>query len=101
MPWGLYDTTGRKSIGSAQIKAGDIPGPGYHLYKMGRFPIGPGHYVYFFWSWVIQCDVDPEGKPGELYDIYARIKFEGPMFPHAKPDQKNAICVERVVLVKE
>jgi hypothetical protein len=100
MPWGLYDTINRKSIGSSTIKAQDIPGPGYHLYKMGRFPIGPGHYVYFFWSWVIQCDVDPEGPPGQLYDIYARIKFEGPMFPHGKPDQKNAICVERVILVR-
>ena len=100
MPWGLYDTIKRKGIGNTALKPTDIPGPGYHLYKMGRFPIGPGHYVYFFWSWVIQCDVDPEGPPGQLYDIYARIKFEGPMFPYGNPDQKNAICVERVVLVK-
>jgi len=103
MPWGLYDQInkdfGRRSV----IKAADVPGPGYHWHRMGTFRIKPSDYVYFFWSWIIQVDVDnvvdPE-RPEQRFDVWARIKFEGPGFPHGKPDQRNAICVERVVLVK-
>ena len=69
---------------------------------MGEFSIGPSHYVYFFWSWIIQVDIgsawDP-ARPDRKYEIWARIKFEGPAFPHGRQDEPNAICVERVVLV--
>jgi hypothetical protein len=103
MPWGLYGTVEKKSVGGNSIKAENIPGPGYHWYKMGSFPIAPGYYAYFFWSWIIQVDVenafDP-AKPDQKFDIWARIKFQGPRFPFAKPGDKDAIYVERLVLVK-
>ncbi len=103
MPWGLYDTVNKRVPGTAVIHAEDIPGSGYHWYRLGTFPMGQSYYVYFFWSWVIQFDldnaVDPE-HPDQSYEVWASIKFEGPGFPHAKPDQKNAICVERVILKK-
>ncbi len=101
MPWGLYDCINKRVPGTAVLHPEDIPGPGYHWYRLGAFPIGPSYYVYFFWSWIIQFDlenaVDPE-HPDRPYEIWASIKFEGSGFPHAKVDQKNAICVERVVL---
>ncbi|MGC9319996.1 MAG: DUF4838 domain-containing protein, partial [Armatimonadota bacterium] len=103
MPWGLYDQANRRAAGSGRIEAEDVPGPGYHWYKMGTFEIGPSYYVYFFWSWIIQVDIDaawdPE-HPNQQFDIWARIKFEGPAFPHGDPEAQNAISVERVVLVK-
>ena len=103
MPWGLYGTVEKQSAGGNTIKAEDIPGPGYHWYKMGSFPIGPGYYAYFFWSWIIQVDVenvfDP-AKPEQKFDVWARMKFEGPRFPHPRPGDKDAIYVERLVLVK-
>ena len=103
MPWGLYGTVEKKSAGGNTIKAEDIPGPGYHWYKMGSFPIAPGYYAYFFWSWIIQVDVDnafDPAKPDQKFGVWARIKFTGPRFPHAKPGDKDAIYVERLVLVK-
>lgn len=102
MPWGLYDQAERKGMGSAQIKPEDVPGPGYHWYKLGDYAIGPSYYLYFFWSWIIQVDLGSaydEAKPDQKFEIWARIKFEGPAFPHGSPDDPNAICVERVVLV--
>ncbi len=103
MPWGLYDQVNKKSGGGASIKPEDVPGPGYHWYKMGTFTVGRSYYLYFFWSWIIQVDidnvVDPD-QPDRKFDIWARIRFEGPGFPHGEPDQKNAISVERVVLVR-
>lgn len=103
MPWGLYGATQKKFLGGAAIKAEDIPGPGYHWYKMGTFAIEPSYYAYFFWSWIIQVDIDnayDAGKPDQKLDVWASIKFEGPRFPHAKAGDKDAIYVERLVLVK-
>jgi hypothetical protein len=103
MPWGLYDVLNKQSGGTGTIEAKDVPGPGYHWYRMGTFRIAPSYYLYFFWSWIIQVDIDSVVDPLEpdrRFDVWARIKFEGPMFSHGKADHKNAICVERVVLVK-
>ena len=103
MPWGLYGTADKKFVNAAPIKAEDIPGPGYHWYKMGTFPIEPGYYAYFFWSWIIQVDIDnafDATKPDQKFDVWARIKFEGPRFPYAKPGDKDAIYIERLVLAK-
>jgi hypothetical protein len=103
MPWGLYDVINKRSGGTAAIRAEDVSGPGYHWYKLGTFPIGPSYYAYFFWSWIIQIDlenaVDP-AQPDRKFDVWVRVKFEGPGFPHGKADQPNAICVERMILVK-
>ncbi len=103
MPWGLYGTVDKKFVNAEPLKAGDIPGPGYHWYKMGSFPVAPSYYMYFFWSWIIQLDIDnafDPAKPDRKFEFWARVKFEGPRFPHGRPDDKDAICVERVVLVK-
>ena len=103
MPWGLYDVINKQGRGGAVIKSEDVPGPGYHWYKMGTFRVGPSYYVYFFWSWIIQVDVDnayDRDHPEQTLDIWACIKFEGPAFPHGRADAQNAISVERVVLVK-
>lgn len=103
MSWGLYDAVNKRNVGLHTIQTSDVAGPGYHWYKMGTFAIQPSCYIYFFWSWVIQLDIDgviDPVHPDQKYEIWARIKFEGPAFPHARPGAKNAICVERVVLVK-
>lgn len=103
MGWGAYDSAGKRGLGSATIKPEDVPGPGYHWYKVGPAPMTPSACAWFFWSWIIQFPVgsaaDPQ-HPDQKFEVWARIKFEGPGFPHGKPDQKNAICVERVVLVR-
>lgn len=101
--WGLYSTVEKKGTGHGSIAATDIPGPGYHWYKMGRFPVASGVYAYFFWSWIVQVEIDdafdPE-HPDDQYEVWARVKFEGPRFPHARPGERDAICIERLVLVK-
>lgn len=103
MPWGIYATAEKKHVGGSSIQVADIPGPGYHWYKMGTFPIRQGYYVYFFWSWIIQTEVDnvvdPE-KPDQPFEVWARVKFTGPRFPHAVAGEADAIYVERMVLVK-
>ncbi|MDA3926144.1 MAG: hypothetical protein PF904_15720 [Kiritimatiellae bacterium] len=58
-------------------------------------------YVYFFWSWVIQYPLGfSQDENGDAYAFWAKIKFTGPAFPHASPDEPNAIYIERVALEK-
>ncbi|NOY83057.1 MAG: DUF4838 domain-containing protein [Kiritimatiellaeota bacterium] len=104
MPWGLYRPSTKKFLFSRTIQPEDVPGPGYHWYKLGSFSVAPTTYLYFFWSWIIQLDldsvIDPKA-PDAKFAIWARIRFQGPEFPHGNPGEKNAICVERVVLIRE
>lgn len=104
MPWGVYDTVGKKSILTNEITAAAIPAAGYNWYKLGQTKLTGNDYVYFFWSWVIQLDVADmfdSAKPDQQYEVWAEIKFEGPSFPHAKAGDKDAISVQRVVLVRK
>jgi Domain of unknown function (DUF4838)/Glycosyl hydrolase family 67 N-terminus len=103
MPWGLYGPAQKRFAGSSTIKPADIPRAGYHWYKMGTFSLEPSYYVYFFWSWIIQFDVDnalDPASPDAPCEIWARIKFTGPSFPHARAGETDAIYVERLVLIK-
>ena len=103
MTWGLYDTGTQKANEGTPIRAEDIPGPGYNWYRMGAFAISQNHYLYFFWSWIIQLDVFDlydARSPNQKFDVWARVKFTGPRFPHAQAGEKDAIYVKRVVLVK-
>jgi hypothetical protein len=104
MPWGVYDTVGKTYPATGEIKAADIPGPGYHWYKLGEVRLTGTDYVYFFWSWVIQLDIPDlfdTANPEQKFDVWAEIKFEGPSYPHAKADEPDAISVSRIVLVKK
>jgi hypothetical protein len=106
MPWGIYNPLKYKYVfTTGEIKAEDIPGAGYHWYKMGDLPLESNDsYLHFFWSWYIQIDLAntfDKANPDQQYEVWANLKFEGPMFPHGTADEKNAISLERVVLVKK
>jgi hypothetical protein len=101
MPWGIYDQETKRGLGSATIRPEDVAGPGYHWYKLGMAKVTRSAYVWFFWSWVIQFPIESDPKhPDQKFEVWARVKFEGPAFPHGTAGQKNAICVERLVQVK-
>ncbi len=104
MAWGVYDNTKEKVLVSNLIERGDIPGPGYHWYKLGETPLTGNDTLYLFWSWWIQLDLGDgfdEENPQKPYEVWANIKFEGPMFPHGRENDKDAISVERIVLVQQ
>ena len=103
MGWGAYAPAGKKFLGSATIRPEEVPGRGYHWYKLPPVAVPPSTYVYFFWSWIVQFPVESAGdasRPEEKFEIWAHIKFEGSGFPHGQAGQKNAICIERVVAVR-
>ena len=103
MGWGAFSPKDGRYLGSAAIRPEQVPGPGYHWYTLPPVMVPPSTYVHFFWSWAVQFQVDSAGdpsRPEEKFEIWASIKFEGPGFPHGKAEQKNAICVERVLVVR-
>ena len=52
---------------------------------------------------IVQVGIDSAfdaANPGQKCEVWARIKFTGPRFPHARPGEKDAIYIERLVLAK-
>jgi hypothetical protein len=104
MVWGVYDIGGHKERLSTSLKAEEITGPGYHWYKVGETSLGGEDYMFFTWSWGIHLDLAgafDKKKPDQVYEIWADVKFEGPLYPHGKADAKNAISVDRVALIRK
>ncbi len=102
MPWGIYDASNEKDLLNNSITASQIPGPGFHWYKLGDIALPKNTYIYLFWSWMIQINLkmDKAGeKPGQIYEVWAQLKFEGPLFPYGKASERDAISVERVALI--
>ena len=102
MQWGFYDLSIKKDTKLPPLKKEDIIGPGYHWYKMGTVVNLDTFFAYFTWSWNIQCSdnndaIARSGRNGR-YDVWANMKFEGPMHGFDIPGQKNALFVERVIL---
>ncbi len=104
---GLYDQVSKQSntLGRGGLTAKEIPGPGFHWYKIGRnCKLTPSTYLYLFGSWFVQIDLgailNPK-KPDERFDIWVSLKFEGSQYPYSKSGDKNAVYVERVILVSK
>lgn len=102
LPWGVYDVASKKGLIGGEVKADEIPGPGYHWYKLGTGALKETAYLYFLRTWIIQVDMnglDAESAT-QQFEIWANIKFEGPATPHGQPNEKNTISIERLVLLK-
>lgn len=103
MGWGAYSPKDKKGLGSSTIRPEQVEGPGYHWYRLPPVSIPPSTYAYFFWSWIVQFPIEAAGdpaRPDAKHEVWASIKFEGPGFPHGRPEQKNAISVQRVIVVR-
>ena len=103
MAWGIYNLSTKLTSRFPTIQEKDVPGPGYNWYKAGTYKVNSNHYMFFFSSWVLQCDFDDldSDNPNQQYEVWARIKFEGPAFPHGNKNAKNGIFVERIILIKK
>lgn len=109
---GVYDqTVGRGLVGrrlnerdvGVSLDGKSIVGSGYHIYELGRTIVTPRCYVWLTKSWQIQQPLDMLHDPTRMdaqWDIYVSLKLTGPAYPHGKPDEKNAIYFDRMILVK-
>ncbi len=83
------------------ITAAQVKGPGYNWYSTPEFTPEPSGYIFFLNDWTIQFtqDVAASLRDGRKYKAWASIKFTGPDFSHGRPGEKNAIYVDRCVMV--
>lgn len=102
--FGVYSAN-RKEFGpSAKIEKSKLPkDEKYHLYKIGRFNVGPKTYLWTHKSWIMQNylsqaydALDPEKD----YDIYVSFKVQGPAYVEGSK-KENAIFMDRIILVKQ
>ncbi|MHB9027021.1 MAG: DUF4838 domain-containing protein [Armatimonadota bacterium] len=85
------------------IKAADITGPGYHLYKGPHFQLRPATLSYATKWWTYGQSIASlyrESSPREMWDVYLSAKFTGPAYPHGNVDDKNAVYLDRVIFVR-
>lgn len=101
--FGAYDYTNKKSIG--WYFRGDVPqDEKYHWYRIGRYDIGPGAFVWGFY-WGTRCDISwchrgDDGMPGlNDWEIWVSAKFTGPAYVKDSTS-KNEIYWDQVMLVK-
>ena len=101
--WGVYSGRDKKTLLQSAFTPEGVPGPGYNWYKLGEVAPTPHCYVFFTWSWRLQFYISAVAQaknPNQKYEVWANVKFEGPLFPHGKAGEENAVSVDRVILVK-
>ena len=101
---GFYDVVTRRQQHAHVGKDGPVAPGEYRLYLIGRTALNSECYVWFDWSWNIQFhDVsalyDPDA-PGKPWDIYASIRFEGPVYDPQSEAKQSRFYVDRLVLVE-
>lgn len=106
---GTYDRSSKRSGPSIHIQ--DIPqDEKYHVYKIGRFSLGPDSVVWVHGRWLLSFSLEEayqladgvqEDDPNHpnLWDVYISLKLTGPFYVEGST-KTNAIWVDRVTLVK-
>ncbi|MCU0242774.1 MAG: DUF4838 domain-containing protein, partial [Vicinamibacteria bacterium] len=105
LPWtlGVFDRYNSRAITTACLTRDQIPGPGFHWYRLGATTLTESAFLYFFADGLITMpldDVYQDEAAQDIYDIWAHIQFEGPAFLPLSSAQTNAVSIERVVLLR-
>ncbi|MBI4024039.1 MAG: hypothetical protein HY360_03605 [Verrucomicrobia bacterium] len=86
------------------VRAKDIPGKGYHLYRGPRFKLSEWTHTFITKPWNIQEHLwslfDPV-RPLQEWDLHVSAKFTGPACPHGDPKEPNALFIDRILLTRE
>jgi hypothetical protein len=100
---GVYDQLGKEFVARREIKADEIPSPGYNVYTIGRGKLSPSCYVWVTRSWRMQVlldDLYDPAAPEREWDVYASLRFEGPTYPHGERGDTDRVFLDRIVLVQ-
>ncbi len=99
---GMYYITPRRNVPGTPLVAPKIPGPGYHWYQVNHIRVSHDAYLYVPGDWTIQFPLKATNAgEGTECQVWLRLKFTGPAYPHGKTDEPNAIYLERMILLKQ
>ncbi len=99
----MYVPLTEQTSGGRSIAAAEVPGPGYHWYKVADIRPQPSAYVYFTRDWTVQFPLNAvvaDAVGDDVCELWVSVKFTGPAYPFGKPDDGNAVWIERIVLKK-
>ena len=79
-----------------------VKGKGYEWYKMGRVTLSDRSDLFFNRAWMIQLPVSYSRTltAGKTFDIWASLKFTGPMYQPDEKDGDSFMYLNLVVLLE-
>ncbi len=103
---GIHAPLTNEAIASRAIEPAEVAGAGYNWYKIATAKLKHISVLYGM-GWNAQLPLDRitsefAGNPAAAnteYEVWARIKFTGPAFPHGRQQDSNAIFFDRVVIL--
>ena len=88
---------------NSEVSPNQLTGGGYHWYCTNPGKIGPATRTIATKSWGHQVDLsglyDP-AHPEQEWKVYWSIRLAGPNFPYGKLWDKDAVLIDRMILVK-
>ena len=99
LPYGVYSRKTRLSVIKGKLPAKDVK-PGYNWYHLGTGKITPESYFHFFGSWDYQQYFSTMTDTVSEFEFHLHLKFTGKVFG-GKAEDKNAIYIDRLVLVRK
>lgn len=100
---GLHDKINKKWISPASIQKKNIKPDRFAFYKLSRSILTPQCLFWGSQKWSISISLDQfyeAGHPNQEWDIYASLKFEGPLYGSKDNSIPNRVFCDRIVLVK-
>ncbi len=98
---GCYDNDTKRM--APVVKMDAIGKTGYNWYKMGRVNVAKRSDLYFNRAWTIQIPISYGETVGKTFDVWASLKFTGPMYQPAEKEGDSFMYLDFVILeeVKE
>ena len=93
---GCYDLNFKKT--SPWFKMATVDKHGYNWYKLGRVTVKERNNLFFNRSWTIQIPISYPETVGRTFDVWASIKFTGPMYHPDEKDGDSFIWQDMVIL---
>ena len=94
---GCYDLSSKKASPNFSTK-NVADKKDYNWYKMGRATIPQSCDLFFNRAWTIQLPVSYPETIGRTFDVWASLKFTGPMYHPEEKDGESYMYLDLVVL---
>ncbi len=93
---GCYDSDTKRTAPIVKMDA--IAKTGYNWYKMGRVSVKKRSDLYFNRAWTIQIPISYVETIGQSFDVWASLKFTGPMYHPKEKEGESFMYLDFVIL---
>ena len=95
---GVYDEKAERGLGSGECAK--VQGDGYHWYRICKAKFTPTCYLWLTRAWTTQLRAGNYRElSGKELEVWASVKFTGPMFQSGCYAGRSYIWIDRLILV--